>query len=222
MNRASARVALIHATPLSIPPVATAFAAIWPEADTFNLLDDSLSRDRTRADMAAPAMHERFAMLTRYALRSGACGILFTCSAFADEIEAARRGQAVPILKPNEAMLEAAASHGGRIALLATFEATIAPMRDELLARAASLGRSLEVVTGHVQGAFGALEAGDAQSHDASIADVARRLRGVDAIVLAQFSMARALPSVARECPAVTILTAPHAAVTQLRQRMAG
>jgi Asp/Glu/hydantoin racemase len=222
MNPASARVALIHATPLSMPPVASAFAEIWPEADTFNLLDDSLSRDRTRADVPARVMHERFATLTQYALHAGARGILFTCSAFASEIEAARNGLSVPILKPNEAMLEAAAAHGGRIALLATFEATIGPMRDELLARAVAAGTTLDVVTAHAAGAFAALEAGDAEMHDARIANAVRGLPDVDVVMLAQFSMARARPVVAAQRPGVAVLTAPHAAVRQLRERMTG
>ncbi len=220
MSASSLRVALIHATPLSIGPVAAAFADLWPEAATFNVLDDSLAPDRGRGDVPDGVMRERFAMLTRYALRCGAAGVLFTCSAFGTEIEAAREGLAVPVLKPNEAVMDAAVAHGGRVALLATFAATPGPMRDELVERATRAGQALDVVTAHVAEAFDALGDGDGETHDALVVAAARNLPAVDAIVLAQFSMARARPAVAAACPGVTVLTAPHAAVAQLRRRL--
>jgi hypothetical protein len=49
------RIALIHAVPMAIPPVAAAFDALWPEAERLNLLDDSLSVDRQRAGALTPA-----------------------------------------------------------------------------------------------------------------------------------------------------------------------
>jgi hypothetical protein len=52
-------------------------------------------------------MHERFQRLAQYAVDTGAQGILFTCSAFGPCIEAvARRHAGIPVLKPNEAMVE--------------------------------------------------------------------------------------------------------------------
>lgn len=46
----SIRIALIHATPVAMPPVIEAFQRGWPEAETMNLLDDSLSSDLARVD----------------------------------------------------------------------------------------------------------------------------------------------------------------------------
>ena len=42
------RVALIHAVAVAIDPVREAFAALWPEARPFNLLEDALSPDSER------------------------------------------------------------------------------------------------------------------------------------------------------------------------------
>ena len=42
------RIALIHATVVSMDPTETAFSDLWPEAETFHLLDSSLSTDRSR------------------------------------------------------------------------------------------------------------------------------------------------------------------------------
>ncbi|MEK9722379.1 MAG: hypothetical protein VW405_02690 [Rhodospirillaceae bacterium] len=96
------RIALIHATPVAIPPVADAFARLWPDAEVCNLLEDSLSADLQRAGELDDAMTERFRRLARYVADCGADGILFTCSAFGVPIEAAARDLApMTVLKPN-------------------------------------------------------------------------------------------------------------------------
>ena len=85
-----ARIALVHAGAVSIPPIELAFQQLWPEAQIMNLLDDSLFLDRG-AGALPPAMTERFVTLGRYAAASGADGILFTCSAFAPASKPALR-----------------------------------------------------------------------------------------------------------------------------------
>src|SRR3954454_1129627 len=103
------RVALIHALRHSPPPIEAAFARLWPEATLANLLDDSLSADLARDGALTPAMTDRFLTLARYAATSGADGILFTCSAFGPCIDACARELApMPVLKPNEAMIDEA------------------------------------------------------------------------------------------------------------------
>ena len=126
------RIALIHALRHSPPPVEAAFARLWPEATLMNLLDDSLSADLARDGALTPRMTERFLPLARYAAGTGAAGILFTCSAFGPCIEAVARDLApMPVLKPNEAMIEEAAAVGGTIGLLATFAQTLDTMPPE-------------------------------------------------------------------------------------------
>ncbi|MCA3155882.1 MAG: hypothetical protein ING30_12845 [Burkholderiales bacterium] len=90
------RIALIHAGTVSIQPIENAFRRLWPEAQLMNILDDSLFSDR--GEGALPAfMTDRFIALGRYAVQSGAQGILFTCSAFSPCIEACANDLA-PIL----------------------------------------------------------------------------------------------------------------------------
>src|SRR4051794_31758900 len=101
------RIALIHALRHSPPPVEAAFSRLWPEARLMNLLDDSLSADLMREGQLTDAMTGRFLDLAHYAMRTGADGILFTCSAFGPCIDACREALApLPVLKPNEAMIE--------------------------------------------------------------------------------------------------------------------
>jgi aspartate/glutamate racemase len=209
------RIVLVHAVAVAMPPIEAAFQALWPAAERVNLLEDSLSVDRARDGRLAPAMTERFRTLGRYAVTIGAQGILFTCSAFGEAIEAVAREQPVPVLKPNEAMFEAALAGGGRLGLLATFEPSVASMTRELEDMAQERGKdaALEVVC--VEDAMAALRAGDGDAHDRLVAEAAPRLAGCDAVMLAHFSTARAEPLVTARlaCP---VLTAPGAAVRKL------
>ena len=108
----SKRIALVHAVKPAMQPIADAFRELWPEADCANILDDSLSRDRQKTAELTPAMYARFDALGVYAADIGADGLLFTCSAFGDAIDAVARKASFPVLKPNEAMFEAALEAG--------------------------------------------------------------------------------------------------------------
>jgi len=213
------RVALIHATRLSMAPIEETFAARWPEAERFHLLEEALSADRVRAPAGAASMAERFVALSRYAQMAGADGILYTCSAFGAEIEAARRAVPLPTLKPNEAMLDEALAIGTRIGLVATFEPSLASIGEELHAAARARGVSIAIAPVFASDAMAALGRGDGAAHDRQVADAARRLSSVDVVLLAQFSMARARAAVAGAV-AVPVLTSPDSAVDALRRAM--
>lgn len=203
------RIALIHALKHSIAPIEAAFATAWPEARVMNLLDDSLSADLARDGALTDAMTERFLALGDYAAATGADGILFTCSAFGPCIEAVARAHAsMPVLKPNEAMIERAVTMGKRIGLLSTFPPTLASMPPEF-------PTAVEVVPKLAEGALAALDRGDRAMHDRLIADASRDLRDCDVIALAQFSIAATAPFVA-EATGRPVVTTPDSAVEKL------
>lgn len=205
------RVALVHATPLAVAPIAETLARLWPAAQAMNLLDDSLPRDV--ASCTQDEIDARFLALARYARQSGAQAVLFTCSAFGAAIDAARRQVLLPMLKPNEAMFDEALALGPRIALLTTFAPALAPMQAELLAAAA--GRRITLTTHQVPGAFEALQAGRVDEHDERIVAAAAALATQDVVMLAQFSMARALGAVQQRL-AAPVLCSPDSAVRRL------
>jgi Asp/Glu/hydantoin racemase len=210
------RIALIHALPESPEPANRAFATLWPEAARFNLMDDSLAPDLAAAGTITNAITQRFLDLANYASGTGAHGILFTCSAFGASIDACKKALPIPVLKPNEAALEAALTAGSRIALLATFGPTIPSMTAELEVMAKEKGIVPTILTRVVDGALAALKRGDAAEHDRLIARGAADLIGVDALVLAQFSMARAAAAIAA-VKGRTVITTPESAVLKLR-----
>lgn len=209
------RIALIHALRHSPPPIEAAFAELWPEARLMNLLDDSLAADLARDGRLTGAMTQRFLDLGAYAKRTGADGILFTCSAFGPCIEAVQRALApTPVLKPNEAMIEEARALGGKIGLLASFAPTLASMPPEF-------PDGLHIVPKLAEGALAALDRGDAAEHDRLAVLAALELRDCDAIALAQFSLARAAPGIAA-ATGKPVLTTPGSAVRKLRGMLLG
>jgi hypothetical protein len=211
------RIALIHALRHSIDPAAEAFGRLWPEADLVNIFDDSLSGDLARAGQLTPAMTERFLLLARYAVDNGAGGILFTCSAFGPCIEACKAALApLPVLTPNEAMIDEAIASGGPIGLLATFGPTLDTMPAEFRA----IAPTIEIVPQLAEGALAALNAGDAARHDQLAAQAASGLQHCKVIALAQFSLARAAPAVAA-ASGLPVLTTPDSAVKRLRALLA-
>lgn len=210
------RIALIHATPLAMQPVIDAFQRGWREAETANLLDDALSRDLARAGELNQVMKQRIASLAVYATDTGVAGILFTCSAFGEAIDAVARSASMPVLKPNEAMFAEAVRLGKTVGLLATFQPSIPSLEQEFKAMVAAQRQSVKLETVWVPDAMEALAAGDADRHDRLIAEAARGLAQCDVVMLAQFSMARALPAVQQvlRCP---VLTSPDSAVAKLK-----
>jgi hypothetical protein len=208
------RIALIHALRHSPPPIEAAFKALWPQPTLMNLLDDSLSADLARDGALTPAMTERFLTLAAYAVAQGAAGILFTCSAFGPCIDAVKQAHPkIPVLKPNEAMIEEAITAGSRIGLLSTFAPTLASMPAEFPA-------SITLIPTLIEGGLAALDRGDVAEHDRLAAAAAKSLAECDAIALAQFSLARAAGLVA-QASGKPVLTTPESAVRKLKIMLA-
>lgn len=205
------RIALIHALKHSIAPIEASFAEHWPKARLMNLLDDSLSTDLARDGKLTDTMTDRFLTLGRYVAATGSDAILFTCSAFGPCIDVVAREQApMPVLKPNEAMIEQAVAKGRRIGLLSTFAPTLASMPREFPA-------SVEIVPRMAEGALAALDRGERECHDRLVAEAAKDLRDCDVIALAQYSMAPAAARVA-DMTGRCVLTTPDSAVAKLKR----
>lgn len=215
------RIALIHATAVAIEPVRDAFESLWPAAETVNILDDALSVDRARDEHLTPAMTARILALAAYARDLGAAGILFTCSAFGPAIEAAALESPMPVLKPNQAMFEAAVKAGRNVAMVATFEASVASMTLEFAEEARRAGVEARLTSAVEPAAMAALRAGDDETHNRLVAERAAAMLPCDALVLAQFSTSRAAEAV-RARVDVPVLTSPDTAVARLKGLLAG
>jgi Asp/Glu/hydantoin racemase len=216
---AAPRIALIHALEESVLPARAAFAAHWPEAQAFDLLDTSLATDLAARGRLDAAMTERFLTLARYAAATEATSgparaILFTCSAFGPAINAVKRALPIPVLRPNESAFAEALALGGRIGLMVTFAPSLPSLTQEIREMA---GGPVEVTGVMVEGALAALKAGDGATHDRLAAEAAARLSGIDTLILGQFSLARARPAI-EAATGLRVVTTPEAAIRGLKR----
>ena len=127
----------------------------------------------------------------------------------------------VPVLKPNEAMFEAAIDAGRNCAMIATFGPAVAGMEAEFAEEVARRGAVVQLTTHLVEPAMAALRRGDAETHNRLVAEAAADLEPCDAIMLAHFSTARAANAV-RARASVPVLTSPDAAVAKMRRLVIG
>jgi len=127
----------------------------------------------------------------------------------------------VPILKPNEAMIEdvlrvSSETGSGKVGLLATFGPTLDSMPPEF----AGIAPRLQLVARLIDGGMAALDAGDPDTHDCLATHTARELpEDCDVIALAQFSLARAEFAIA-QATGKKVLTTPGSAVLKLRRAL--
>jgi Asp/Glu/hydantoin racemase len=213
------RIVLLHATPVAMEPIAKAMAALWPEAEQVNLLDDALSIDRAgNGEALSPELIQRFLELGAYAAgpMRGA-GILATCSAFGPALDQLRDRMSIPVVKPNEPMFRAAIMEGRRITMLATFAPAVSSMEEEFRALAGEIGSNAKLTSIVVSGAIDALRAGDAETHNRLVAEASAKLADTDAVMLAHFSTSRAL-DVVRALTKIPVFAAPEAAAQSIRQ----
>ncbi|WP_449557544.1 aspartate/glutamate racemase family protein [Huaxiibacter chinensis] len=215
----SQRIVLIHATPLAVAPVNNTFKQLWPDAEVSNLLDDALSVDRAKIAGLTARLTKRIDDLVRYSVSIDAAAILFTCSAFGTAIDASAKDQAIPVLKPNEAMFEDALAVGRNIVMLATFAPAVNGMEEEFKEMAALRQSDATLESVIVAGARDALNAGNAERHNQLIVEAAKQHQDADAIILAHFSMEIAYEKVkaAVSCP---VLSSPQSAVKKLKRVM--
>ncbi len=151
-------------------------------------------------------MHDAFRTLVRYSISRGAEGIVFTCSDFRGVIDACAKEFPIPMIGPNEAMIEKALDAGSKFAVMATVGPTIPSFSAGMPDVAAARGRKIELVPYVVDGAF-----------DALVSANAREISGCDAIVLAQFPLSRPVPALAG-VSTLPVFNSPGATVTKIRR----
>jgi Asp/Glu/hydantoin racemase len=213
------KIFLIHAVDVSLKPSKESFSKLWPEASTMNILEESLAADLAKDGGMTPGMMKRFERIGEYCEHAGATGILFTCSAFGVAIENVKTKHQIPVLTPNEALFEEVLSLEGKIALLTTFEPSIAALTSELSAMARAQDKTVDLDAMLVRGALDALRSGDQTRHDQLIVEQVAKLTGYVAIVLGQFSMSSAALA-AQAITSTPILTTPDCAVRKLKGLM--
>lgn len=214
------KIALVHALRASIDPISLAFAEGWPEARPFNLMDDALLADADAAGGLTGDIRRRIQALAHYAVVAGAKAVLFTGSAFGPAIDEVAKDLPVPVLKPYDAMLEEAFERDRRFGLVATYPQTLSLMKQDIAALSQARKIVVDVETALAPGALAALEEGRLDDHNRLVAEAFRTVSNRNVVMLAQFSMIRALSKIYVR-PGQVVLTAPGAAVKKLKALLA-
>jgi Asp/Glu/hydantoin racemase len=210
------RVFLVHPTPLAMAPIDEAFKTLWPQAQTINVLDESLYTDIPQDGTLAPAIYDRVTSLLRHCELSGADGILFSGSTFGPAVDRARIGMRVPVLRAEEAMMEQAVTLGERILLVCTAKRAMPVVRGTLDSAVKRAGVTRAITELWVKGARDAITRGDVATHDRLIAEQVMAAGDFDVIIFGQISMVPAQvplePEIARR-----IVIGPPATVARMR-----
>ncbi len=121
--------------------------------------------------------------------------MLISCSTMNRSAAAVRKavaGSGVPAIQIDEAMMEAALEHGGRILVVATHGPTVKSTQDLLRETAEQMGKEVSFTGVTVESAFDLLGEGDIVGHNEIIAEAIRETQqkeSIDSVVLAQLSM---------------------------------
>jgi len=219
----SVRLALIHASPAAITPLASYYAAQEPSWSIVNLLDDGIMRAFREED--EPAVESGLlTLIERAAARYRAQAALITCSATTLSLmDRLQRASPVPVVKIDLPMAQAAVHAGSRIGVLVTFPPTVEPTRQLLEEVALRTGQHVRVTVELRSDALGALLKGDTAAHDRILCDAALALKqaGAEVIVLAQVSMAHLREPLQTQLrlPVFSSLETSHAALREILAR---
>jgi Asp/Glu/hydantoin racemase len=211
------RVVLLH-TVAGLVPVFEELAKVLPgDVKVSNIVDESLLEDAIAAGGLTPAVTRRVVDHVASAADSGAVAVLVTCSSIGPAVQIASKLVDVPVLRIDEPMASAAIESGGRIGVLATVTSTLNPTVDLLRRCARGLGKDVEVVPVLKEEAFRAMRSGGGTAHDQIIGEALRQLATeVDAIVLAQASMARVVATLEPGALSVPVFSSPSSGVARL------
>lgn len=210
--------AFIHTAPVLIPGFSALARKQLDGVKIFHMLDESMIQNTIATGCLTKTTIRRLVDMIGSAHEAGADAVMVTCSSIGPGIPVARAIYDFPILRVDEPMAEKAVQSAKRIGVAATLRTTLEPTVGLLRQKAAERHREIEISECLCNGAFEKVLAGDTEAHDRILSQALASLAGtVDAIVLAQASMARVvsqLPPVVR----IPVLSSPELAIQQARQ----
>jgi len=147
--------------------------------------------------------------------------VLVSCSMVSPLIDNLRPLTTLPLVKIEEAMVAAAVLAGDRLSVLATNAAALTQIQSAFETQARQSGKEIACVYHLVEGAFSALLENRTGDHDRLVRQAVVEFGSrVDAIVLAQASMARVLAEIPEHKRPIPIFSSPRLALEQVRKHL--
>ncbi len=189
------RIVVVSPTSRIVPDVGEAFAALWPEAELSQLVDDTIYQDVFyRGTGLTPVIEARVMALLRHGEAAGADAMMFTGSVFGALIEQLRSDIRVPVVTSSQGLIEEAFAIGSRFGILSTVRQSIDDLVRDMNRYAAANAKSFTTLE-HVETAARPLfETGERTRHDQMLSAASQQdiFRDVDVLILPQFSLTSA------------------------------
>jgi hypothetical protein len=206
----SPTIAFLHTAPSHRATFSALVGEIAPGVDTVHVVDESLLADARARGAVDDELRMRLAARLRDAAQD-ADVVVCTCSTIGAAAEVLAGAMAVPMIRVDRPMAERAVAAGPRLAVVTALESTIGPTTALLREVARSWGVELELTTRVCAHAWRHFERGDVERYLGAVATTVDALGGgLDAVVLAQASMAEAADLCRAEVP---VLSSPRPAV---------
>lgn len=211
------RIGVISVTLNAVNPIVR-FLQAYDEIEYFNYLDSGLIDRVNRDGYISEASMDRMKILFHTAKNDDVDGVLLTCTAFSPYADDFSEVLGIPVIAPDNAMIELAVESGEKTAVLYTFPSTRTSTETLIKSTEAKLQRKLEYDLVFVEDAFDELQAGRYEVHDRLISDKISEIDGrYGLILLAQISMAGVVSKVESR---TKVLVSPDSALGELRKRL--
>jgi hypothetical protein len=211
-------VAVIHSTTASMPPTTAAFAAEYPAARIWNLLDDRLACDADIAGEVTKPLRNRMVNLIGHGVDGHADAVLMACSMYGSAKDFAATLWSIPVFTSDGDMMDAiVAAQPKRVAVLASLHASAVDSQARLAAHLSQSAPRGEVVGVFCTGAAAAAAAGDHGGLVKALADEIISAGGeFDALCIAQYSLSPAHDELAR-ITGIPVFSPPRFAAAAIR-----
>ena len=217
------QVSFLHTSPAAIPPLMRYYGESAPDLEITNQLDDGLLR--MLSSQNGKAIRNRVQQMLNVAVETyKAEVVMITCSSLPSSLVSELGAQVgVPVFKIDDPMGADAVRSGSKLGVVITFRPTIEPTTALLRNAAAAAGKEIELIISVTPEAYDALLSGDPDLHDDLVLDAIDGLasEGVDAIVMAQVSMARLLPALQGRVN-VPVYSSLTSSLSAIRKRLRG
>lgn len=215
--------ALLHTSPTLSPLFNDLTARLAPGVRVLHFVDESLIKNTIAAGRLEKPTMRRLIDLVGSTFDAGADVTLVTCSSVGPAVDMAAALHDRPVLRVDRPMAEQAVAMGTRIGVLATLSTTLQPTADLVRRVAAEQGKDIEIVEHLCEGAFDAVMAGDGATHDRIVGSaLTGAMQGMDAIVLAQASMARVLATLPEGAVSARVFSSPELGVARAAEVLNG
>jgi Asp/Glu/hydantoin racemase len=214
--------ALLHTSPTLSPLFNELTTRFTPGVRVLHFVDESLIKNTIAAGKLEKPTMRRLIDLVGSTFDAGADATLVTCSSIGPAVDIAAQLHDKPVLRVDRPMAEQAVATGTRIGVLATLSTTLTPTADLVRTVAAEQNKQVEIVEHLCEGAFEAVMAGDGAAHDRIVGEaLTQAMQGMDAIVLAQASMARVLATLPDGAVPAPVFSSPELGVQRARDVLA-